>query len=509
MDNVVLELKNITKRFPGVTALNNVQFELRKGEIHALMGENGAGKSTLIKVITGVHKPDEGQIFVNGEEVFFKSTSDSAAHRIAAVYQHSTAYPQLSVTENIFIGHMKCNKLGLIDWKTMHQQAADLLRSLGSNINPKSKMSNLSVAEQQIVEISKAVSADAEIVIMDEPTAALSKRECEELYRITEQLRDQGKSILFISHRLEDMYRLADRVTVFRDAGYIGTWDIGDITNEILVQAMVGREIKDLYPKLTPNIGEVVLEVKNLTSTGIFHNVSFEVHKGEIFGLTGLVGAGRSEVCQALCGVTGYESGTVLLRGKEVHFTHPSQAMKERLGYLPEDRQKQGLLLSWEIFRNETIASLKKYSNLLGIDVKAEQRDGEKFRKTLGIKSRSVLDKADSLSGGNQQKVVLAKLLNVDLDVLILDEPTKGVDVGAKSQMYEIMSELAQKGYAIVLISSEMPEVLAMSDRIGVMHEGQLVKVLNRDEATQEKLLAYAMNSADTMLKEDTGSETK
>ena len=508
MDNVVLELKNITKRFPGVTALNNVQFELRKGEIHALMGENGAGKSTLIKVITGVHMPDEGKIIVNGQEVFFRNTSDSAAYRIAAVYQHSTAYPQLSVTENIFIGHMKCNKLGLIDWNYMHQKAAELLRSLGSSINPKSKMSNLSVAEQQIVEISKAVSADAEIVIMDEPTAALSKRECEELYRITEQLRDQGKSILFISHRLEDMYRLADRVTVFRDASYIGTWNIGDITNEILVHAMVGREIKDLYPKLDPNIGEVVLEVKNLTSTGVFHDVSFEVRKGEIFGLTGLVGAGRSEVCQAICGVTGYQSGTVLLKGKEVHFTHPSQAMDQRLGYLPEDRQKQGLLLSWEIFRNETKATQKKYRHQLGIDVKSEQRDGETFRKTLGIKSRSGMDKASSLSGGNQQKVVLAKLLNVDLDVLILDEPTKGVDVGAKSQMYEIMSELAQKGYAIVLISSEMPEVLAMSDRIGVMHEGRLVKVLNRNEATQEKLLAYAMNSADTMLKEETGSET-
>ena len=507
MDNVVLKLENITKRFPGVTALNNVQFELRKGEIHALMGENGAGKSTLIKVITGVHMPEEGKIFVKGQEVFFRSTSDSAACGIAAVYQHSTAYPQLTVTENIFIGHMKRNKLGLIDWKGMHQQAAELLRSLGSNINPKSRMSSLSVAEQQIVEISKAVSADAEIVIMDEPTAALSKRECEELYRITEQLRAQGKSILFISHRLEDMYRLADRVTVFRDAAYIGTWDIQEITNEILVQAMVGREIKDLYPKLTPNIGEVVLEVKHLTSTGVFHDVSFDVRKGEIFGLTGLVGAGRSEVCQAICGVTGYQSGTVVLKGKDVHFTHPSQAMDARLGYLPEDRQKQGLLLSWEIFRNETIASLKKYSHLLGLDVKAEQRDGESFRKTLGIKSRSVMDKADSLSGGNQQKVVLAKLLNVDLDVLILDEPTKGVDVGAKSQMYEIMSELAQKGYAIVLISSEMPEVLAMSDRIGVMHEGKLVKILNRDEATQEKLLAYAMNSADTMLKEETGRE--
>lgn len=507
MDNVVLELKGITKRFPGVTALNNVSFELRRGEIHALMGENGAGKSTLIKVITGVHIPDEGQIIVNGKEVFFRDTGDSARHRIAAVYQHSTAYPQLSVTENIFIGHMKCTRLGLIDWNYMHSQAEKLLNSLGSSIDPRSRMSSLSVAEQQIVEISKAVSANAEILIMDEPTAALSKRECEELYRITEQLRDQGKSILFISHRLEDMYRLADRVTVYRDASYIGTWPIREVTNEILVHAMVGREIKDLYPKLMPDIGEVILEVEKLTRMGYFRDISFQVRRGEIFGLTGLVGAGRSEVCQAICGVTGYDSGTVRLKGKTVHFRHPSQAIRRRVGYLPEDRQKQGLFLSWELFRNQTISSLSKYRSLLGIDQKAEKRDGEKMRTELSIKSRDIYSHADALSGGNQQKVVLAKLLNSEMDVLILDEPTKGVDVGAKSQMYEIMSDLARKGYAIILISSEMPEILAMSDRIGIMHEGSLVKILEREEATQEKLLAYAMNSADVILEEESNGE--
>ncbi len=501
MSEYVLELKNITKRFPGVTALNGVQFQMKKGEIHALMGENGAGKSTLIKVITGVHMPDEGQMFVKGKEVFFQNTNESAACGIAAVYQHSTTYPHLSVTENVFIGHEKRNKLGLIDWRYMHVEAEKLLRGLGSAINPRTLVGNLSVAEQQIVEISKAVSANAEIVIMDEPTAALSKRECEELYRITEQLRDEGKSILFISHRLEDMYRLADRVTVFRDASYTGTWDIHEVTNEILVQAMVGREIKDLYPKLPPKLGSIALEVEKLSCVGKFRNVSFDVRRGEIFGLTGLVGAGRSEVCQALCGFAHYDSGEVRLNGKKVHFTHPAQAMKKKLGYLPEDRQVQGLFLEWEIYRNQTIASLKKYSSARGINKKKEMVDGVALSKKLSIKLQSVLDKANSLSGGNQQKVVLSKLLNTDLDVIILDEPTKGVDVGAKSQMYEIMTELAQTGYAVVLISSEMPEVLAMSDRIGIMHEGTLVKILDRDEATQEKLLAYAMNSADTMLK--------
>lgn len=501
MSEYVLELKDITKRFPGVVALNKVQFKLKKGEIHALMGENGAGKSTLIKTITGVHKPDEGQMFVNGEEVFFQNTNDSAAKSIAAIYQHSTTYQHLSVTENIFIGHEIRNKFGLLDWKEMNKIARNLLRGLGSNINPKSLMGNLSVAEQQVVEISKAVSADAKIVIMDEPTAALSKRECEELYRITEQLKREGKSIIFISHRLEDMYRLADTVTVFRDATYIGTWDIKEVTNEILVRAMVGRDIKDLYPKVKVKQGETALEVRGLGRTGYFRNVSFSVRRGEILGLTGLVGAGRSEVCQAICGITPYDTGEVLLNGKSVHFRHPAQAMKEKLGYLPEDRQIQALLLPWEIYKNVTLSSLKKYSSLKGIDRKKECEDVEKLSRRLLIKAKSIMEKAGALSGGNQQKVVLAKLLDMDLDVLILDEPTKGVDVGAKSQIYEIMSELAEKGYAIILISSEMPEVLAMSDRIAIMHEGSLVKVLDREEATQEKMLAYAMNSADEMLK--------
>ena len=501
MSEYVLELCDITKRFPGVTALNKAQFQLKKGEIHALMGENGAGKSTLIKVITGVHMPDEGQMLIKGKKVFFQNTNDSVKKSIAAIYQHSTTYLDLSITENIFIGHELRSKLGTIDWKSMHKKAKSLLMSLGSNLDPRTRMSNLSVAEQQIVEISKAVSANAEIVIMDEPTAALSKRECEELYQITEQLKNDGKSILFISHRLEDMYRLADRVTVFRDAAYIGTWDITQVTNKILVQAMVGREIKDLYPKVNVPIGETALEVKKLSRMGYFRNISFDVRRGEIFGLMGLVGAGRSEVCQAICGFMPFDSGNVILNGSNIRFTHPAQSMKQKLGYLPEDRQLQGLFLSWEIFKNQTIASLQKYKNIFGLRKKSECRDSERLSKKLSIKAKDIFEKVDALSGGNQQKVVLSKLLNTDLDVIILDEPTKGVDVGAKSQMYEIMVELAKDGYAIVLISSEMPEILAMCDRIGVMHEGSLVGILDREEATQEKMLAYAMNTADMIEK--------
>ena len=350
VDEYILELRNITKRFPGVVALNGVQFQLKQGEIHALMGENGAGKSTLIKVITGVHEPEEGDILINGRKVAFKNTNDSAANSIAAIYQHSTVYPYLSVTENIFIGHESLTRAGSIKWNEMHGRAKELLMSLGCDINPRTRMVNLSVAEQQIVEISKAVSSKARIVIMDEPTAALSKRECEELYRITEKLKAEGTSIIFISHRMEDMYRLADRVTVFRDARYIGTWDVDKISKDELISAMVGREVTQLYPKQAVPIGETALEVKGLTKKGYFKDISFDVKKGEIFGLTGLVGAGRSEVCQGICGLLKPDSGTILINGEECSFTHPSQALKKGVGYLPEDRQQQGLILSLELY---------------------------------------------------------------------------------------------------------------------------------------------------------------
>ncbi len=505
MSELVLELRNITKRFPGVIALDNIKFQLKKGETHALMGENGAGKSTLIKIITGVHHADKGEMILNGKPVVFQNTNDSLAHSIAAIYQHSTAYPHLSVTENIFMGHEITTSQGFVNWRQMHKYSKSLLENLGSNIDPHTLMGNLSVAEQQIVEIAKAVSSNASILIMDEPTAALSIRECEEFYRITEQLKNEGKSIIFISHRLEDMYRLADRVTVFRDAKYIGTWDIDEVTNEILIKAMVGREIKKLYPKQEAKIGEDVLRVENLTKMGFFYNVSFNVRAGEIFGLTGLVGAGRSEVVQAICGITKADSGKIELNGKKVNFTHPIQSIKHKLGYLPEDRQQQGLILQWEIYKNQSLPVLDRYTDITGISIAKEREDSINLIKKYSIKARGVFDKASSLSGGNQQKVVVSKLLNLDMKVLIMDEPTKGVDVGAKAQMYEIISNLAQKGYGIILISSEMPEVLAMSDRIGVMHEGRLVEIFDAKNVTQEQILAVAMDSTTVIAEETEG----
>ena len=492
MSEYILELKGITKIFPGVKALDNVHFQLKQGEIHALMGENGAGKSTFIKVITGVHQAEEGEIFINGEKVEIKNPKDAQKLSIAAIYQHGTAYQHLSVTENIFIGHEKMTKFHTIDWKQMHKDAKALLERLGSDIDPHSSMGNLTVAEQQIVEIAKAISTNAK---MDEPTAGLSKRECEELYRITEQLRDEGCSIIFISHRFEDMYRLATRVTVFRDSQYIGTWNVDEISNEVLISKMVGREISQIYPKQEVERGEEIFRVEGLSKTGYYKDVSFSLHKGEILAMTGLVGAGRTEVCQGIMGIERPDKGKVILEGKTLSIKHPSDAMKAGIGYLPEDRQKEGLILDWGLGQNVTLSTLEKFTKFTVINRKAERERSKELLEKVKTKALSVFDKASSLSGGNQQKVIVAKVLNSDLKVVILDEPTKGVDVGAKAQIYEIMSELAAQGFGVIMISSEMPEVLGMADTILVMKEGRVSKIFaDATGVTQEQILEAAMN---------------
>ena len=493
MSESVLELRNITKIFPGVRALDKVQFTLKPGEIHALMGENGAGKSTFIKVITGVHQAEEGEMFLNGEKVRFKNTKDAQKAGIAAIYQHVTAYPHLTVAENIFMGHHK-KKFGVVQWNEMYVEADKYLAELNADFSSRTIMGNLSVAQQQMVEIAKALSMNARILIMDEPTAALTKRESEELYRITRKLRDEGVSIIFISHRFEDMYALASRVTVFRDAKYIGTYDVDAITNADLITAMVGREIKDLFPKPEIEIGEEILRVENLNRTGFFKDVSFAVHKGEILGLTGLVGARRTEVVQTIFGVEKLASGKIFLEGKEIKVKNPSDAINHGIGLLPENRQTEGLILDWGIGRNITLPELKSYVKQLFIQEKTERSTSRELAERVDTKAVTIFDKASSLSGGNQQKVVVAKALGSDFKVLILDEPTKGVDVGAKAAIYEIMGELAQQGYAIIMISSEMPEILGMCDRIVVMCEGRVTGELSREEATQEKILELAMS---------------
>ena len=492
MSEPILQLQGITKIFPGVKALNQVQFDLYPGEIHALMGENGAGKSTFIKVIMGVHQAEEGEMRLYGKPVRFKSTRDAQKAGIAAIYQHVTAYPHLTVAENIFTGHLK-KRFGVVQWKEMYDEADKLLQELNADFDSKALMGSLSVAQQQMVEIAKALSVHAKIIIMDEPTAALTKRESEELYRIARKLRDEGKSIIFISHRFEDMYALATRVTVFRDAQYIGTYNVDEITNADLIKAMVGREINDLFPKPQVELGEEVLRVENLCRTGYFKDVSFRVRKGEILGLTGLVGARRTEVVQTIFGVEKPSSGKIYLEGKEVKIKCATDAMQMGIGLLPENRQIEGLILDWGIGRNITLTELGSYVDKIFINEKKENENSKDLAEAVDTKAVSVFDKASSLSGGNQQKVVVAKALGSDFKVLVLDEPTKGVDVGAKAAIYEIMGELALKGYAIIMISSEMPEILGMSDRIVVMCEGRVTGELSREEATQEKILELAM----------------
>lgn len=496
MSEYILELNGITKIFPGVKALDQVHFQLEEGQIHALMGENGAGKSTFIKVITGVHQPEEGEILLNGKKIQFKNPKEAQKHGIAAIYQHVTCYPDLCVTENIFMGHEEIHpKTKRILWKKMHQEAQELLNELGADFGPKAIMNELSVAEQQIVEIAKAISTKAKIIIMDEPTAALTKKESEELYKITEKLRDQGAAIIFISHRFEDMYRLASKVTVFRDSKYVGSYDVNGITNEDLIVAMVGREITQLFPKKEPNIGKKVLEVKNLGKVGFYKDINFDVRKGEILGFTGLVGAGRTEVFQSIFGINAYDEGEIFLEGKKVIINKPKDAMNLGIGYLPEDRQLQGLILDWEIGKNITLPKINEIAKNGMLDITRENEISKRLSEKVHVKATSIYDLASSLSGGNQQKVVVAKLLATDLKLIILDEPTKGVDVGAKSAIYEIMSDLAAQGYGVIMISSEMPEILGMSDRIVVMKEGRITTIFDNKEITQEMILEAAMDN--------------
>ena len=489
MSEYILELKGITKVFPGVKALDGVDFQLKAGEIHALMGENGAGKSTFIKVITGVHHAEEGEMYVDGARVDFKSPLDAQKLGIAAIYQHVTSYPHLTVSENVFMGH-EIVKRGVLQWKEMHRIAGELLKELDADFQPTATMGSLSVAQQQMVEIAKALSTNARIIIMDEPTAALTRNESEELYRITEKLRDDGKSVIFISHRLEDMYRLASRVTVFRDAHYIGTYDVSQIQPPELIKAMVGREIKELFPKPEIQPGKEVLRVEHLGRTGFFKDVSFNIRAGEIIGLTGLVGAGRTEVVQTIFGVEKYN---IFVDGREAHIARPRDAMELGIGLLTEDRQLQGLILSWGIGRNITLPEIRKFSNGSITNEKRENQEAKKYAEQVAVKAVTVFDPASSLSGGNQQKVVVAKALTSNLKLLIMDEPTKGVDVGAKAQIYEIIGDLAKQGMAVLMISSEMPEILGMSDRIYVMCDGRVTGELNAREATQEKILELAM----------------
>ena len=487
----VIRVQHVSKSFGGVHALQDVHFEIFGGEVHALLGENGAGKSTLIKIITGIHQPDTGEIFLNGSPVHFSSTREAQEQGIAAIYQEPSLFPDLDVAENIMVGRQPTRRWG-IHWKRMYDEAGYLLRRLGLSIDPHTKARDLSVAQQQVVEIARALSINAKVLIMDEPTSSLTLREVEELFAIVRQLRDAGTAVVFISHRLEELFALADRVTILRDGAYVATRDIASVTTEDLIRMMVGRTLGELFPKQAVEAGDVVLEVEGLGREGIFSGVSFQLRRGEILGMSGLIGAGRTNVARAIFGTERATEGTIKLDGKPIVIDSPDVAMSHGIGYVPEDRKEHGLVLKMNIADNLTLPIVSKFANLGWINKAQELRAAKDASQKLAVKMANLEQSAGELSGGNQQKVVLAKWLETQPRILILDEPTRGIDVGTKAAVHALMSNLAAQGIAILMISSELPEILGMSDRILVMREGRLTGQFSRAEATQEKLMAAA-----------------
>ncbi|GIH22858.1 ribose import ATP-binding protein RbsA 1 [Acrocarpospora phusangensis] len=488
----VLALRGVSKSFGAVRALREVSLELAAGEAHALAGENGAGKSTLVKILSGVHRPDAGQILLDGEPVEFHGPADAQAAGVAVIYQEPTLFPDLSVAENIFMGSQPRGTLGRIDRRAMRAQAVALFDRLGVPLDPDRPARGLSIADQQLVEIAKALSRAARVLIMDEPTAALSGNEVARLFGVARSLREQGCAILFISHRLDEIFDLCRRVTTLRDGGYVASDLISAITPDDLVRRMVGRDLDALFPKQDAAFGEVALQVRRLTREGVFTDVSFEVRRGEIVALAGLVGAGRSEVARAVFGVDRWDAGSVEVAGRRLKPGSPSAAMDLGLALVPEDRRQQGLVMELSIERNIALAGLGEVRRGPLISRVAERVRAADWAQRLQLKHRSLSDAVDVLSGGNQQKVVLAKWLARKPAVLIVDEPTRGIDVGTKAEVHRLLSELAVGGIAVLMISSELPEVLGMADRVLVMHEGRLVAEIPREDATEETVMAAA-----------------
>ena len=488
----IVELSGIAKHFGGVQALRGVDFRLFPGEVHALVGENGAGKSTLVKILAGIYRPDAGGVKVGGEVVELRSPKQAQALGIAVVQQEPMLFPDLDVAENVFMGRHPRDRFGRVDWKRMHREVNQLLASLDVSLSSHTPLQGLSVAEQQLVEIAKALSMQARVLVLDEPTAALSAHEVEELFAIVKQLRERGVAILFVSHRLEEVFKIADRLTVFRDGAHIITAPVSEMNTEEIIKHMVGRELSNLFPKSEAEIGEVVLEVRHLTRAGVFADVSFQLRRGEILGLAGLVGAGRTEVARVLFGIDRAESGEIWLKGKKVRIRSPQHAMDNGIAYVPEDRHQQGLIMNFSIAANVTLPILQQVSRLGLIYPRREQKIAAEYSRQLRVRSTGVEQLVNTLSGGNQQKVVLSKWLATNPSVLILDEPTRGIDVGAKAEVHRIISDLAGSGLAIILISSELPEVLAMADQVIVLHEGRVTGAFARSEATQERVMFAA-----------------
>ncbi|PUB13232.1 sugar ABC transporter ATP-binding protein [Yoonia sediminilitoris] len=492
VDDSVLALDGITKTFPGVKALAEVSLRLFPGKVTALVGENGAGKSTVVKILTGIYQPDGGTILVNGQPTTFRVPQAAADHGVTAIHQETVLFDELSVAENIFLGHAPRGSFGLIDLKTMNSKARQILEEIGAQIDPEHKLKDLGIANKHLVAIARALSIDARVVIMDEPTAALSHKEIEELYELVERLKTQGKAILFISHKFDEIFRIADNYTVFRDGQLIGNGAIADVTEAELVKMMVGRDVSQIFPKRSANPGEVVLKVSDYAHPTEFDGIGFTLRKGEILGFYGLVGAGRSEFMQSLFGITRASGGTVEIEGAPVQIKSPADAVDSGIVYVPEDRGKQGAILDLPIFQNVTLPSLGRISSKGFLKLAEEFKLAREYTERLDLRAASLDTPVGNLSGGNQQKVVIAKWLATKPKVIILDEPTKGVDIGSKAAVHEFMAELAAQGLAVVMVSSEIPEVLGMSDRVIVMREGRIAAELAGDDLQPETLVRHA-----------------
>lgn len=495
MSETFLQMKHITKRFPGVLALNDVQFSLRRGEVHALLGENGAGKSTLMKILSGVYQPDEGEIIFEDKPVSFSDPLSAQNVGITIIHQEFNLFPELTVEENIFIGREFCKKKRWrLDEKQQRQATIEILQKLNLAIKPDTLVADLTVAQQQMVEIAKAISVNARILIMDEPTAALTETEIESLFRVTRLLKEQGTGIVYISHRLEELALIADRATVMRDGQYISTVDYECVKISDLIAMMVGRDLGNIYPRREALQQRIpVLEVNGLTRKGVLNDINFTLYRGEILGFAGLMGAGRTELARAIFGADSIDSGTLKLNGKETVIKDISDAIQQGISYLTEDRKKEGLALNLSVERNIMLGNYPEYSDRFGnVDSRRCQQTSEEQVKALRIKTPNLEQAALNLSGGNQQKIIIARWVCKDTDILIFDEPTRGIDVGAKLEIYELMNRLVAKGKSIIMISSELPEVLGMCDRILVMRSGRITGELSAKEATQEKIMQYA-----------------
>ena len=494
MSRVVLRATDVTKAYAGVQALKRASLELRAGEVHALVGENGAGKSTLIKILTGAVQPDAGEILLDGKRLERLTPASAKRLGIAAIYQQPALFGELTVAENIALGLERTGRWGRVDWRARHRRAQELLARVGARIDPETDAGDLSMPQQQLVEIARALGADARVLILDEPTASLSKEDTDNLFRVVRELREHGVGMIYISHRLEELPVIADRVTVLRDGNTIATREMADVNREQLIQMMVGRELSAVFPKRAVPLGDTVLELRGVgcTSTGVT-GIDLTVRAGEIVGLSGLVGAGRSELARTIFGLTPADRGEILVRGKRVRIGSPADAIAQGIAYVPEDRRRHGVVLEMPVSENVTLAALGNLSRFGALDFRRERELAADYTRRLGVKTASIRSLVSTLSGGNQQKVALSRWLLTKPTLLVLDEPTQGIDVGAKSEIHELMMELVEQGVAILMISSELPEILGMSDRIAVMHGGTIVSVLDRAEATPERVLARAL----------------